>query len=68
MASSNLKFVDKLDDASNSLSCKERVKFLLEENDLWDIVKNVATLPTNPQKLVAQNKRVVKAKKISWMP
>ena len=51
-----------MDGVSNFLSWKVRVTLLLEENDLWDIVKNVATLPTNLQKLVVHNKRVVKAK------
>jgi hypothetical protein len=64
MASASLRFEDKLDGASNFLSWKVRVTLLLEENDLWDIVKNVATLPTNLQKLVAHNKRVVKAKRV----
>jgi hypothetical protein len=41
-----------------------RVTLLLEENDLWDIVKDVATLPTNPQQLGAPKKREVKVK---WM-
>jgi hypothetical protein len=46
MASTSLRFEDKLDGASNFLSWKVRVTLLLEENDLWDIVKNVVTLPT----------------------
>jgi hypothetical protein len=41
-----------------------RVIILLEENDLWDIIKNVATTPTNPKELVAHNKREVKAKQM----
>ena len=48
MASTSLRFEDRLDDASNLLSWKVRVTLLLEENDLWDNVKNVATLPIDP--------------------
>jgi hypothetical protein len=48
MASTSLRFHDRLDGASNFLSWKVRVTLLLEENDLWDIVKNVATSPTDP--------------------
>jgi hypothetical protein len=63
MTSASLRFEDRLDGASN-LSCKVRVTFLLEENDLWDTVKNIATPPTYPQGLVAHNKRVVKDKQM----
>jgi hypothetical protein len=38
------RFEDRLDGASN---WKVRLTVLLEENDLWDIVKNVATPPTD---------------------
>jgi hypothetical protein len=41
-----------------------RATLFLEENDLWYIVKDVATLPIDPQQLIAHNKREVKAK---WM-
>jgi hypothetical protein len=47
IASASLKFEGKLDGASNFLSWKVRIAFLLEENDLWDIVKDVVTPPTN---------------------
>ena len=47
MVATSLRFEDKLDGASNFLSWKVRVTLLLEENDLWDIVKDVATSPTN---------------------
>jgi hypothetical protein len=39
-----------------------RVTFLLEENDLWDIVKDVVTRSIDLQQLVAHNKTKVKAK------
>jgi len=41
-----------------------RVTLLLEENDLCNIIKNVVTPSIDPQELVGDNKRVVKAK---WM-
>jgi hypothetical protein len=64
MASTSLRFEDKLDGASNFLSWKVRVTLLLKYNDLGDIVKNVATLPTDLQELLSHNKRVVKAKQM----
>jgi hypothetical protein len=64
MAITWLRFEDRLDGASNFLSWKVRVTLLLEENDLWDIIKKVATLPTDPHELVAHNKREVKAKQM----
>jgi hypothetical protein len=39
-----------------------RVTLLLEDNDLWDIIKDVVALPTDLQQWVAHNKREVKAK------
>jgi hypothetical protein len=39
-----------------------RVSLLLEENDLWDIVKDVVPLPTYLQELVSHKKKEVKAK------
>jgi hypothetical protein len=49
MTSNGLRFENRLDGASNFLSWKVRVTLLLEENGLRDIVKEVVTLPTNPQ-------------------
>ena len=63
MVATYLRFEDRLDSASNFLSWKVRVTLLLEEDDLWDIVKNVAT-PIYPHELVAHNKRIVKAKRM----
>jgi hypothetical protein len=64
MASTSLKFEDRLDGASNFLSWKVRVTLLLEENDLWDIVKDVVPSPTDLQQLAAHKKREVKAKRM----
>jgi hypothetical protein len=44
MAASRLRFENRLDGAS----WKVRVTVLQQENDLWDIVKDIATLPTYP--------------------
>jgi NhaP-type Na+/H+ or K+/H+ antiporter len=49
MASKTLRFEGRFNDASNFLSWKVMVTLLLEENDLWDIVKEVATAPSDPQ-------------------
>jgi hypothetical protein len=43
MAYTRLKFEDRLNGALNFLSWKVRVTLLLEENDLWDIVKDVVS-------------------------
>jgi hypothetical protein len=58
----SLMFEGRLDSALNFLSWKARVTLLLEENDLWDIVKDVVPLPTDPQELVAHKKKEAKAK------
>jgi hypothetical protein len=41
-----------------------RVTLLLEENDLWDIVKDVFRSPTDQQQLAAHKKKEVKAKQM----
>ena len=64
MALASLRFEDRLDSVSNFLSWKMSVTLLLEENDLWDIVKDAVILSTDPQQLVAHNKRGVKAKQM----
>lgn len=49
MASVSLRFEDELDGASNLLSWKGKITLLLEDNDIWDIVKNILPSPTNLQ-------------------
>jgi predicted oxidoreductase (fatty acid repression mutant protein) len=61
MQSASLIFEDKLDNASNFLSWKVRVTFLLEETNLWDIVKDIVPSLVDPQQL-ATHKKEVKAK------
>ena len=57
MASASLKFVNRLEGASNFISCKVGVTLLLEENDLWDTIKNAITLSTDPQNLSIHEKK-----------
>jgi hypothetical protein len=64
MASASLRFKDRLDGASNFLSWKVRVTLLLEENDLWDIVKDVVATSTDLQDLAAHKKKEVKSKRM----
>jgi hypothetical protein len=40
-----LRFENRLDGASNFISWKVRVTLLLEENDLWDFIKDIVTSP-----------------------
>jgi hypothetical protein len=58
MELSSLMFEDRLYGASNFLSWKVRVTLLLEENDLYDIMKDVVTPTTDPQQLESHNKEV----------
>jgi hypothetical protein len=53
-----------LDGASNFLSWKGRVIFLLEENDLWDIIKDVVVTPIDPWDLVDHKNKEVKSKRM----
>jgi hypothetical protein len=41
-----------------------RVTLLLEENDLWDIVKDVVPSPTDLQQLAAHKTKEVRAKQM----
>jgi hypothetical protein len=54
-------FEDRLDGATNFLSWKVRVTLLVEENDLWDIVKDIVPSPIDLQQLETHMKREVKA-------
>jgi hypothetical protein len=57
----------RLDGATNFGSWKERMIFLLQENELWDIVENttihVVLVPTNATLLATYNKKSIKAKR-----
>ena len=58
METTNLRFEDQLDGASNFLPQKARVTLLLKENDLWEIVDKEIQLPTDPTQLVAHKKDI----------
>jgi hypothetical protein len=64
MAATSLRFEDRSDGASNFMSWKARVTLLLEENDLWDLVDQVITPPTDPQQLATHKKKEVKSKRV----
>ena len=63
-----LRVEDGLDGATNFCAWKERMIFLLQENELWDIVENTTThpvvVPTDATLLAACNKKSIKAKRI----
>jgi hypothetical protein len=48
METTSLRVEDRLDGASNFLSWKARVTFLLKEHDFWEIVDKVVPAPTDP--------------------
>jgi hypothetical protein len=62
-----LRVEDRLDGAMNFGAWKDRMIFLLQENELWDIVENTTThpvvVPTDATLLVAYNKKSIKAKR-----
>ena len=58
-----LSFEDRLVGGTNFSAWKERITLLLEEHELWDIVKDPITAPTDPTDLAMYNKRKVKASK-----
>jgi hypothetical protein len=64
MVSTSIRFEDILDGVSNFLSWKIRVTLLVEENDLWDNVKDVVPSPTDLQQLVSHKKKEVRAKQM----
>jgi len=61
MASTSLRFEDRLDGASNFLSWKSRVTFLLKERDFWEIVDKVVIAPIDPQAFAAHENMEIKS-------
>ena len=59
-----LRFEAELEGVANFSPWKERITLLLEEHELWDIVKATVTIRTDPVDLTAYNKRKIKAKRI----
>ena len=43
-----LRFEDQLEEETKFNSWKERITLLLEEHEVWDIVKEAITIPTIP--------------------
>jgi hypothetical protein len=67
MAMACLRFEDRLDGASNSLSCKVRVTLLLKEYGLWETTEKVFSTPTDAAEKESL-KKDIKAQESSWMP
>jgi hypothetical protein len=63
-----LRVENRLDGATNFGAWKERMIFLLQENELWEIVENNAThpvvVPTDATLLTTYTKKSIKAKRI----
>jgi hypothetical protein len=57
-----LRFEYIFDGPKSFLSWKVWVTLSLEDNDLWDIVKEVPTPPIDPKNLTSNKKREVKSK------
>jgi hypothetical protein len=62
-----LRFEDKIDGEKNFGAWKERMIFLFQENELWDIVENTTThpvvVPTDSTLLATYTKKSIKAKR-----
>ena len=61
MTTTSLRVEERLDGASNFLSWKARVTFLLKEYDLWEIVDKVVPPPTDPLALETHEKKEIKS-------
>ena len=61
---SDMRFEDRLEGATNFSAWKERITLLLEEHELWDILKEAIAIPTNPTNLASYNKRKIETKRI----
>ena len=64
MATSRLRVEDRLDGGGNWTPWKARIVSLLEECELWEIVEQAVTLPTDPILLSEFKKKNVRAKRI----
>ena len=61
---SALKVEDRLDGKSNFGAWKERTISVLEEVEVWDIVKKAVVPPTDATQLAAYKKNSIKAKRL----
>jgi hypothetical protein len=64
MATTSLRFEDRLDGASNFLSWKVRVTLLLKEHGLWEIVEMVVLLLTDATLKVDHDKKDIKSQRV----
>ena len=64
MATSGLRVEDRLDGGGNWTPWKARIVLLLEECELWEIVEQAISVPTNPILLAKFKKKNVRAKRI----
>jgi len=64
MATTSLRFDDRLEVASNFIPWKARITLLLKENVLWDFTNTVAIPPTDPAELVIHQQKGMKAMRI----
>ena len=59
-----LRVEDRLDGGGNCTSWRVRIVLLLEESELWEIVEQTVTVPTDPVLLTKFKKKNVRAKRI----
>jgi len=64
MASTCLRFKDRLEGASNFIPWKARVTLILMENGLWDFGNTIVTPPMDPKDLAIYEQKDVKARGI----
>jgi hypothetical protein len=64
METIGLRYEDRLEGASNFLSWKTRIMFLLRENGLWSCANTTMTALTDPVELAKHEAKEVKA---MWM-
>jgi hypothetical protein len=63
MATSGLRFEDRLDGVSNYSAWKEQIMLVLMENDIWEFANSIVFPTVDPKDLVAHNLRDVKARR-----
>ena len=61
---SGLRVEDRLDGQRNFGAWKERIISVLDEADVWDIVENTMTVPTDATQLAAYNRKCAKVKRL----
>lgn len=64
VAAIGLRFIDRLEGASNYSPWKERITLVLMENDIWEFANQKLTPSTDATQLADHNKKDVKARRI----